>query len=60
MGNFLSRLPNAAVAAGVAPAALAPNQLLQGGTHTIPQRADFAARQQASIAALKSLGVLHD
>ena len=60
MGNFLSRLPNAVVAAGVQPAALLPNQLLENGRHTIPQRADFAARQQASIAALKSLGVLHD
>ena len=60
MGNFLSRLPNAVVAAGVQPAALLPNQLLENGSHTIPQRADFAARQQASIAALKSLGVLHD
>lgn len=60
MGNFLSRLPNAAVAAGVAPAALAPNQLLDGESVRIPERAGFAARQQASIAALKSLGVLHD
>ena len=60
MGNFLSRLPDAAVAAGIAPAALPPNQLLDGDSHRIPQRADFAVRQQASIAALKSLGVIND
>ncbi len=60
MGHFLSRLPNAAVDAGIAPKALAPNQLLDGAQVRIPQRSDFAARQQASIAALAKLGVIHD
>lgn len=58
MGHFLSRLPDAAVAAGVAPAALPPNQLLDGEGLRIPQRADFAARQRASIERLQALGVL--
>ena len=58
MGNFLSRLPDAAVAAGVAPVALPPNQLLDGADVCIPQRADFAARQRASIERLRALGVL--
>ena len=58
MGNFLSRLPDAAVAQGVVPRALAPNQLLDGGRVRVPQRADFAARQRASIERLKELGVV--
>ncbi|MEN1926628.1 nitrilase-related carbon-nitrogen hydrolase [Luteimonas qiangzhengi] len=58
MGNFLSRLPDAAVAAGVAPVALAPNQLLENGEAKVPQRADFAARQRASIERLIELGVV--
>lgn len=58
MGNFLSRLPQAAIAAGLSGAALTPNALLDGDSVKIPQRADFAARQQATIAALLGAGVL--
>lgn len=58
MGNFLSRLPQAAISAGLAGTALQPNALLDGPTLKIPQRADFAARQQATIAALLGAGVL--
>lgn len=58
MGHFLSRLPDAAVAAGVAPAALPPNQLLDGSDVRVPERADFAARQRASIERLQAAGVL--
>ncbi|MFT4256937.1 MAG: nitrilase-related carbon-nitrogen hydrolase [Pseudoxanthomonas sp.] len=60
MGNTLSRLPQAAIAAGLAQTALPPNQLLDGEAIRIPQRADFAARQQAGIAKLKAMGVLTD
>ncbi len=58
MGNFLSRLPQAAINAGLASTALKPNALLDGDTVKIPQRADFAARQKATIDALLSAGVL--
>ena len=58
MGNFHSRLPQAAINAGVAPTALLPNALLDGDTVKIPQRADFAARQKATIEALQRAGVL--
>ena len=58
MGNFHSRLPQAAINAGLASTALKPNALLDGNTVKIPQRADFAARQQATIEALKAAGVL--
>lgn len=58
MGHFLSRLPDAAVAAGVAPQALPPNQLLGNGQPLIPQRADFAERQRASIERLHVSGVV--
>ncbi|WP_442682854.1 nitrilase-related carbon-nitrogen hydrolase [Stenotrophomonas sp. JC08] len=58
MGNFLSRLPQAAINAGLASTALKPNALLQGDSLKIPQRADFAARQKATLEALLSAGVL--
>lgn len=58
MGNFFSRLPQAAINAGLATTALKPNALLDGDTVKIPQRADFAARQKATIDALKIAGVL--
>ena len=58
MGHILSRLPQAAIAAGLAPAALQPNALLADGQARIPERAEFAQRQRAVIAALKNTGVL--
>lgn len=58
MGNFLSRLPQGAITAGLASTALKPNALLEGDTVKIPQRADFAARQKATLDALLSAGVL--
>ena len=58
MGNFHSRLPQAAINAGLASTALKPNALLDGDNLKIPQRADFAARQQTTIEALKAAGVL--
>ena len=58
MGNFLSRLPQAAINAGLGSAALKSNALLDGDSLKIPQRADFAARQKATLDALLSAGVL--
>ena len=58
MGHILSRLPQAAIAAGLAPAPLPPNALLADGQLHIPERAEFAQRQRAIIAALKDTGVL--
>lgn len=58
MGNFLSRLPQGAINAGLASTALKPNALLDGATVKIPQRADFAVRQKATIDALLSAGVV--
>lgn len=58
MGNFLSRLPQGAINAGLASTALKPNALLDGNSLKIPQRADFAARQKATLDALLSAGVL--
>lgn len=58
MGNFHSRLPQAAIGAGLATAALRPNALLEDGQVKVPQRADFAARQKAVIASLCDMGVL--
>ena len=43
---------------GLSGAALTPNALLDGDSVKIPQRADFAARQQTTIAALLGAGVL--
>lgn len=61
MGHVLSRLPQAAISAGLGATALKPNALLDGDTLKIPQRADFAARQKATIEALLGAGVLgHD
>ena len=58
MGNFLSRLPQAAINAGLGNTALKPNALLDGDSLKIPQRADFAARQKATLDALLNAGVL--
>ena len=58
MGNFLSRLPQAAIKAGLGSTALKPTALLDGDSLKIPQRADFAARQKATLDALLSAGVL--
>ena len=58
MGHFLSRLPQAAINAGLATTALKPNALLDGDQHIIPQRADFAARQKATIESLFNAGVI--
>ncbi len=58
MGHILSRLPQTAIAAGLAPAPLQPNALLTDGQLRIPERAEFAQRQRATIAALKDTGVL--
>jgi predicted amidohydrolase len=58
MGHFLSRLPQAAITTGLETTALKPNALLDGDTVKIPQRADFAARQKATINALLTAGVL--
>lgn len=58
MGHILSRLPQAAIAAGLAPAPLQPNALLADGQLRTPERAEFAQRQRVTIAALKNTGVL--
>lgn len=58
MGNFLSRLPQAAINAGLGSTAMKPNALLDGDSLKIPQRADFAARQKATLDALLNAGVL--
>ncbi len=58
MGNFLSRLPQAAITAGLGSTALKANALLDGDALKIPQRADFAARQKATLDALLSAGVI--
>ncbi|MGV8959770.1 MAG: nitrilase-related carbon-nitrogen hydrolase [Stenotrophomonas sp.] len=58
MGNFHSRLPQGAITAGLATTGLKPNALLDGDVVKIPQRADFAARQKATIDALQAAGVL--
>jgi len=59
MAHTLSRLPQAAIAAGLAPSPLAANWLLEGGAVRTPQRAEFAARQRATIQQLRERGVLH-
>ncbi|MEO5962707.1 MAG: hypothetical protein ABIO75_00020, partial [Thermomonas sp.] len=58
MGNILSRLPKDAIAKGLAPAPLQPNALLANGQLRVPERAEFAQRQRATIEALKTAGVL--
>lgn len=58
MGHILSRLPQAAIAAGLASAPLQPNALMADGQVQTPARAEFAQRQRATIAALKASGVL--
>lgn len=58
MGHILSRLPQAAIQAGLADTALKPNGFLPEGQLTMPQRADFAGRQREAIAALQRAGVL--
>ena len=60
MGNFHSRLPQAAINAGLSEVALKPNALLDGDNLKIPQRMDFLARQQTTIDALKAAGVFGD
>jgi len=60
MGHVLSRLPQAAIQAGLADTHHLPNGLLKAGGFNIPQRAEFAARQRAVIEALQHTGVLGD
>lgn len=60
MGHILSRLPREAILAGLAPASLEPDALLADGQTIIPQRADFARRQQSTIEKLTEAGVLGD
>ena len=52
------RLPQDAIARGLAPAPMKPNALLQDGKLRVPERAEFAQRQRATIDALKTAGVL--
>ncbi len=59
MAHTLSRLPAAAIAAGLAPAPLASNWLLDADHGVrVPQRAEFAQRQRGVIDALRASGVL--
>jgi len=59
MTHTLSRLPAAAIAAGLAPAPLAANWLLDAnGGVRVPQRAEFAMRQRAVIDAMRASGML--
>lgn len=58
MGHILSRLPQDAIARGLAPAPLQPNALWSDGQLRVPERAEFAQRQRATIDALKTAGVL--
>ncbi len=61
MGHLLSRLPQAAIMEGLAPAPLAPNWLIDGaGGVRVPERNEFAQRQRAVIEQLKLRGVLSD
>lgn len=61
MGHILSRLPQAAIRAGLADTALKPDGFMAGAELRIPERADFAARQKQAIEALQGAGVLgHD
>jgi len=60
MGHVLSRLPQAAIHAGLANTGHLPNQWRDGEGFKIPQRAEFSARQQAVIATLQQAGVLAD
>lgn len=59
MGHMLSRLPRAAILAGLDPAPLEANWLAaaHGGVR-VPERAEFAQRQRATIEALRASGVL--
>lgn len=59
MGHTLSRLPRAAILAGLDPAPLEANWLaVPGGGVRVPQRPEFAQRQRAVIDALRARGVL--
>jgi len=58
MGHVLSRLPEAAVQAGLAHTGHPPNVLREGDGFKIPQRRDFSARQQAVMETLQLTGVL--
>lgn len=58
MGHILSRLPQAAIRAGLADTVLKPDGFMTGAEVRIPERADFAARQKQAIEALQGAGVL--
>lgn len=58
MAHILSRLPQDAIAQGLAPAPLQPNALMPGGELRIPERAEFGQRQRATIESLKTAGVI--
>lgn len=60
MGHTLSRLPQAAIRAGLADTALKPDGFVRDGEVNIPERSAFAARQRAAIDALVQAGVLSD
>lgn len=60
MGHTLSRLPQAAIALGLAPATLAPNGFLEAGSVRVPERAEFARRQRETIERMQRDGVLAD
>ncbi|QOW19474.1 nitrilase [Lysobacter ciconiae] len=58
MGHILSRLPQDAIAQGLASAPMQPNALMPGGELRIPERAELGQRQRATIDALKTAGIL--
>jgi predicted amidohydrolase len=59
MAHTLSRLPAVAIAAGLSPCPLRANWLLDAdGRVRTPQRAEFAARQRETLAAMTAAGVL--
>lgn len=58
MSHILSRLPQAAIHAGLADTVLKPDGFMAGTDFRIPVRADFAARQKQAIDALLSAGVV--
>jgi predicted amidohydrolase len=60
MGHTLSRLPQAAIALGLAAAPLEPNGFLDAGSVRVPERAEFARRQRETIERMQRDGVLAD
>lgn len=58
MGHILSRLPQAAIRAGLADTVLKPDGFMAGADVRTPERADFAARQKQAIETLLSAGVV--